>query len=99
MQVISMELTDITTVLTIQRMAAGTWGPAIEYPKALKSNKGAVRLLIRFRKLSSTNADGHQEIGSVCMISFLALKAPVIIQYSGKVKRIARMTITTKLIT
>ena len=56
MQVSSMAATDINTVLTSQRMAAGTVGPT----SAPISNSGALRLVNSFSKLLVTHSDGHQ---------------------------------------
>ena len=51
-----MAATDINTVLTSQRMAAGTVGPT----SAPISNSGALRLVNSFSKLLVTHSDGHQ---------------------------------------
>ena len=56
----------------------------------------ALRLLSRLLKLSGTHWLGHQT-GLTELISAPGLKAPVMIQYRGKVNRMARMTkITTE---
>ena len=99
----------MNTVFTSQRMAAGTVGPRmvilfmvktrpnslIRQPPKDSSNRGAERLLIRFSKLVITHSVGNQT-GSVAMMAFLVLNAPVMIQYRGKVNRNARTRMTTK---
>ena len=89
-QVSSMAATAIQTVLTIQRIAAGTVAPEIAtigFPSSdqywlkgiLISNNGALSLLISFAQLSIVHSYGHQT-GVVEFTSFTVLNAPVMIQ-------------------
>ena len=95
-----MEATAIQTVFTIQRMAAGTSGPAEATTASPLSEKywlkgtlichsGAFSLLNNVWKFLKVHSPGHQ-VGVVELISLAVLKAPVTIQYKGKVKSTAR---------
>ncbi len=95
---ISIEATDMKTVLISQRMAAGTVGPVMIYLPKVMSNRGAERLLNRRWKLPRSHSVGIHT-GVVELISRPVLNAPVMIQYRGKANRKARMPTQMKEIT
>ena len=88
----TMATTAIKTVFTSQRMAAGTVGPTIEPIW----NRGALRLENSTWKLRSVSSVGHQA-GVAELICAGVFKAPVMIQYSGKINRMASKISTTRL--
>ena len=90
MQVRIIAITAMNTVLTIQRMAAGTVGPVTDP----NWNSGALRLEKSTWKFRIVNSLGHH-CGLGELMAAGGFSAPVMIQYSGKMKRNARMIRTT----
>ena len=87
-----MAMTAINTVLISQRIAAGTVGPA----RLPIWKSGALRLENSTWKFRSVNSCGNHS-GVLALMAAGVLTAPVIIQYSGKRKRRARIISTTTL--